>query len=96
MYRAMWFARGFEDPLPSFDQDVGFKAAESDRVAWQKHIEEFQAIRASTISFCENLPEAAWSHSGVASDSPVTVRALVYIVAGHEAHHMAILRERYL
>jgi len=96
MYRALWFARGFEDPLPSFDQDIGFKAAESDRVTWQKHVEEFRAIRAATVSFCENLPEAAWSRSGVASDSPVTVRALVYIVAGHEAHHMEILRACYL
>ena len=96
MYRAMWFARGFEDRLPSFDQDVGFKAAGSDAVSWQNHVEEFRAIRAATISFFRNLPEAAWSRSGIASDSPVTVRALAYIVAGHESHHMAILRERYL
>jgi uncharacterized damage-inducible protein DinB len=96
MYRAMWFARGFEDPLPSFDQEVGFKQAESDSIGWQKHVEEFHAIRASTSSFFQNLPEAAWSRSGVASDSAVSVRALAYIVAGHEAHHMAILRERYL
>jgi uncharacterized damage-inducible protein DinB len=96
MYRAMWFARGFEDPLPSFDQEVGFKAADSDSVSWQSHLDEFRAIRAATVSFFQNLPEAGWSRSGVASDSPVTVRALAYIVAGHEAHHVAILRERYL
>ncbi len=96
MFRAMWFARGFEGPLPSFDQDVGFKAADSDAVAWQNHVDEFRAIRAATISFFRNLPEAAWSRGGIASDSPVTVRALAYIVAGHESHHMAILHERYL
>jgi hypothetical protein len=96
MFRAMWFARGFEGPLPSFDQEIGFKAAESDNVSWASHIEEFRAIRASTLAFCRNLPEDAWLRSGVASDSPVTVRALVYIVAGHLSHHVNILRERYL
>src|ERR1044072_1259321 len=46
MYRAMWFARGFDTPLPSFDQEIGFKAAESDSVAWQKHIDEVCAVHA--------------------------------------------------
>ncbi len=96
MYRAMWFARGFEDPLPSFDQKIGFKAAGSDNVSWSNHIDEFRAIRSSTVAFCRNLPADAWLRSGVASDSPVTVRALVYIVAGHVSHHVNVLRERYL
>ena len=87
MYRALWFARGFEDPLPSFDQD---------NVSWANHIDEFRAIRSSTLAFCRNLPADAWLRSGVASDSPVTVRALVYIVAGHLSHHVDVLRERYL
>src|SRR5258705_13908970 len=43
MYRAMWFARGFEDALPSFDQEIGFKFAESDEISWTSHIEEFRA-----------------------------------------------------
>ena len=96
MFRAMWFARGFEDPLPSFDQEIGFKAADSDRVSWASHIDEFRAIRSSTLAFFRNLPEDAWLSSGIASDNSVTVRAIAYIVAGHLAHHVAILRERYL
>ena len=96
MYRAMWFGRGFQDPLPSFDQEIGFKAAGSDNVSWANHIDEFRAIRLSTLAFCRNLPADAWLRSGVASDSPVTVRALVYIVAGHLSHHVDVLRERYL
>jgi hypothetical protein len=96
MFRAMWFARGFDGPLPSFDQEIGFKAAESDKVSWASHIEEFRAIRASTLAFVRNLPEDAWLRSGIASDNPVTVRALVYIVAGHLSHHVSVLRERYL
>jgi uncharacterized damage-inducible protein DinB len=96
MFRALWFARGFQDPLPSFDQEIGFKAAESDKVSWASHVDEFRAIRSATLAFFRNLPEDAWLRSGIASDSSVTVRALAYIVAGHVSHHLAILRERYL
>jgi hypothetical protein len=96
MFRALWFARGFQDPLPSFDQEIAFKAADSDRVAWATHVEEFRAIRSTTLAFFQNLPPDAWLRNGIASDSSVTVRALAYIVAGHASHHLAILRERYL
>jgi hypothetical protein len=96
MFRALWFARGFQDPLPSFDQEIGFKAAESDNVSWASHVAEFRAIRSATLAFFRNLPSDAWLRSGIASDNSVTVRALAYIVAGHVAHHLAILRERYL
>ena len=96
MYRAMWFARGFQDPLPSFDQEISFKAADSDNVSWSSHIAEFRAIRSSTLTFFRNLPAHAWLRSGIASDSPVSVRAIAYIVAGHVSHHVGVLRERYL
>ncbi|HEY8186390.1 MAG TPA: DinB family protein [Pyrinomonadaceae bacterium] len=96
MYRALWFARGFEDPLPSFDQEIGFKAAESDKVSWARHVDEFRSVRSSTIAFFRNLPADAWLRKGIASDNSITVRALAYIVAGHLSHHLAILRERYL
>jgi hypothetical protein len=96
MFRAMWFARGFDSPLPSFDQEIGYKAAESDKVSWASHVDEFRAIRASTLAFFRNLPEDAWLRSGVASDASISVRAIAYIVAGHVSHHVNILRERYL
>jgi DinB superfamily len=95
-FRALWFARGFQDPLPSFDQEVAVPAAESDKVSWASHIDEFRVIRSATVAFFRNLPAEAWLRSGIASDSSVTVRALAYIVAGHASHHLAILRERYL
>ncbi len=96
LFRALWFARGFQDPLPSFDQEIGFKAAESDKVSWANHVNEFRAIRSATLAFFRNLPEDAWLRSGIASDNSVSVRALAYIVAGHLTHHLAIVRERYL
>jgi len=95
VFRAMWFARGFESALPSFDQNVATAAARADAVPWARHVEEFRGARLSTESFFGNLPEEAWSRRGIASDNPFTVRALAWITAGHLVHHREILRERY-
>jgi uncharacterized damage-inducible protein DinB len=94
--RAMWFARGFGSPLPSFDQNICMAASEANRIAWRAHIDEFRAVRASTLTFFRNLPDAAWDRKGIASDNPFTVRALAYITAGHVMHHLDVIRERYL
>lgn len=96
VFRALWFARGFDTPLPSFDQNVAAPMARADEVSWARHVEEFRAVRLATLTFFRHLPAEAWMRSGIASDNPVTVRALAYITAGHLAHHVAILRERYL
>ena len=95
VYRALWFARGLETPLPSFEQEPAARRAQADRFSWASHVEEFRQIRTATISFFRNLPEEAWMRGGTASDMPFTVRACAYIVAGHVAHHTAILREKY-
>jgi hypothetical protein len=94
--RAFWFARGFEDPLPSFDQDIAVQHAHANETSWAELVEEFKNLRAASISFFKNLPPEAWSRTGVASDNPVTVRALAYIMAGHVAHHTNVLQEKYL
>jgi len=95
-YRALWFARGFDTPLPSFDQEVSAAGAKADDVPWSRHVEEFRGVRLATLSFFQNLPAEAWERRGIASGNPFTVRALAYIAAGHYAHHAAILQERYL
>jgi len=95
-FRALWFARNCEGALPSFDQDPAVAAAASDRVSWKGLVEEFAAVRAATITLFENLPVDAWSRRGVASGYEFSVRALAFISAGHVAHHLRILRERYL
>jgi hypothetical protein len=59
-------------------------------------MEEFRQVRLATISLFRNLPEVAWSRSGVASRNVISVRALAFLCAGHAEHHLAILRERYL
>jgi hypothetical protein len=95
VFRAMWFARGFESALPSFDQEVSATGARSDAVPWANHVEEFRGVRESTVAFFRHLPPEAWMRSGIASGNLFTVRALAYIAAGHLAHHTAVLRESY-
>jgi hypothetical protein len=94
--RALWFARGFTDPLPSFDQEIAVAGAEADRTSWADLVEEFRTVRLGTLSFFRNLQPEGWSRSGIASDNPVTVNAIAYIIGGHVAHHVNILKERYL
>jgi hypothetical protein len=95
-YRAFWFARGFESPLPSFDQNVAIPTCGADARTLASHIDEFRAVRAATLALFRNLPAEAWLRRGIASDNPFTVRALAFLAAGHVIHHAKILRERYL
>src|SRR2546430_1975627 len=95
-FRALWFGRGFDTPLPSYDQNIAASGAQADSISWSAHIEEFRHVRLSTLSLFKNMPAEAWSRTGVASGNPFTVRAGAYIAAGHLAHHLTILRERYL
>jgi hypothetical protein len=95
-FRAMWFARGLEPALPSFDQDVAVPRSAADERPWRSHVDEFDAIRAATVALFRHLPPDAWMRRGTASGNPFSVRALAYITAGHLAHHLRILRERHL
>jgi len=96
VFRALWFARGYDSPLPSFDQDTAIVGARSNERPMRDLVEEFRAVRGATQHFFRNLPDDAWAKRGIASEKSFTVRALAYIVAGHVTHHLALLRERYL
>ncbi len=95
-YRALWFGRGFTGALESFDENAGEAAAHADRVSWAAHVEEFRQVRRATISLFRNMPDEAWSRSGVANGNLISVRSLAFLAAGHAEHHLALLRERYL
>ena len=94
--RAFWFARRFDSPLPDFDQEIALAASSAHDVSWARHVAEFGAVRGATTHFFRNLPDAAWSRSGIASGNPFTVRALAWIAAGHVAHHVGLVKQRYL
>lgn len=95
-YRALRFARNDQTPLPGFEQDPYIAAANFDAHRWEDLIAEFDHVRRSTVLFFDGLTPEESTRSGTASGGAVTVRALGYIVAGHELHHMRIVRERYL
>ena len=95
-FRALWFARAFDAPLPSYDPDIAAAGAAADRVAWAAHVDELLRVRQATLSLFQNLPAEAWMRTGIASGNTFTVRALAFIAAGHIEHHFRILREKYL
>jgi hypothetical protein len=95
-YRALRFARKDETPLPGFDQDVFNENASFDDYPLVELASEFEHVRRSTIFLFKHLEADAWLRRGIASDNEVSVRALAFILAGHELHHVGILRTRYL
>lgn len=95
-FRAFWFARALDRDLPGFEQDAAALAAGADARSWSGHIEEFRAVRQATLALFGSLPAEAWSRRGIADGKPFTVRSLAWITAGHVAHHLRVLRERYL
>jgi DinB superfamily len=95
-YRALRIARGDVTPLPGFEQDDYVRTAGFDSRQLADLIDEFRSVRAATLSLLCTLDATALQRHGVANGMPVSVRALAYIIAGHERHHVEILRTRYL
>jgi hypothetical protein len=94
-YRALSFARGDHTALPSFDENEWARTSNAGRRALSELIAEFEAVRTATLAMFRGFSDGEFAREGVASNNPITVRALAYIVAGHERHHVKILRERY-
>jgi hypothetical protein len=95
-YRALRIARGDSTPLASFNENVFAPMAGANARSMDSLVGELEAVRRSTIAMLEGFPAEAWARWGTASDNAVTVRALAWIIAGHERHHVAVIRERYL
>jgi hypothetical protein len=95
-YRALRIARGDTTPLASFDENVFAPMAGANTRSMESLIGELEAVRRATIAMLDGFPDAAWGRWGTASEKSVTVRALAWIIAGHERHHISIIRERYL
>jgi uncharacterized damage-inducible protein DinB len=95
-YRALAIARGEQQPLPGMDQEEYMAVANFDARTLADLLDEFAHMRQANVHMFRGLDADAWARRGVASDNEVTVRALAHILAGHEAHHVRILRKRYL
>ena len=95
-YRALRFARGDERPLQGFDENDYVRSAEALRRPLVEIAEELQAVRQATVALFGGLSAEVLTRSGTANDARVSVRALAWIIAGHERHHLRVLHERYL
>jgi uncharacterized damage-inducible protein DinB len=95
-YRALRIARGDGTPLPGFEQDDYIANANFNATPLADLTTEFELVRQSNLAMFKQFSDEAWLRRGTASDNPVSVRALAYIIAGHEVHHLNILRARYL
>ena len=94
-YRALRIARGDQTPIEGFEQDDYVRNGPFAHRPLSDLIEDYIAVRRATLSLLRNLDEAAWLSRGVANKNDISVRALAYIIAGHELHHRRILEERY-
>jgi uncharacterized damage-inducible protein DinB len=94
-YRALRFARNDDTELPGFEQDAFVRYSEANARNLESILAEYAAVRDATIALFASLSDEALTRSGVADGSRTSVRALAYHMAGHEAHHLNILRDRY-
>lgn len=94
-FRALSFARGEAAPLPGFDENAYVVSADFDAVPFAALVEGYDAVRRASLSLFSTMSPAAWAGRGVSNGKPLTVRALGYVIVGHERHHRAILAERY-
>ena len=95
-YRALSFARADASPLPSFDENAWIAPAKFDDRSLTSLVDEFVAVRRATIALLSGLPVEARTRRGIASGKEVSVRALAHILPGHVAHHLQVLKDRYL
>jgi uncharacterized damage-inducible protein DinB len=95
-YRLLRIGRGDETPMEGFDENAYAPAGQFGDRTLESLLEEFAAVRAATIALIAGLPDDAWSCSGIANNSPVSARAIAFIIAGHEIHHRTVLLTRYL
>ena len=95
-YRALRIARGDQTLLPGFDENAYVPAADFERRTMVSVLGEFAAIRGATAALVESLTDDSAARLGNVSSGTISVRALLYLIAGHELHHRTLLRERYL
>lgn len=95
-YRALRISRGDTTPMEGFEQDDYVRNGPFSSRTLADLIEDYIAVRRATISLFRNLDEAAWSRRGVANKNEISVRALAYLIAGHELHHRRIIEEKYV
>lgn len=96
VYRLLRIARGDTTPLPGFDQNVFVDHTDFSHLDAGDLIRMVENQRAQTFSLINSLTSDKYELTGIASENKVSVRALIYLIAGHMAHHIEVIQERYL
>lgn len=95
-YRLLRVSRDDQTPIEGFEQDGYIENANSNERSFAELFEEFSLLRRANMMLFSNMTPEAWDRVGTANNAKISARALVYIMAGHIEHHLAILKERYL
>jgi hypothetical protein len=95
-YRALRIARNDKTPMEGFEQDDYVRDGPFEQCKLKDLIDEFSLVRQTTLAMLGKLQPEAWTRRGVANNNDISVRALAYIIAGHELHHQKILQDKYL
>jgi hypothetical protein len=94
-YRALRLARADATPLPGFEENAYAAAAGAEARDWRTLIDDLTTVRAATLCLVRGFDSEAWLRRGIVNNAPVSVRALAHVIAGHERHHLDVLRTRY-
>jgi uncharacterized damage-inducible protein DinB len=95
-FRLLSFARGEQQPLPGFEQDDYAKLSFANERILHDLADEFRVVRESSLYLISSLNEQQLATIGTSNNHPLSVRALVYMIAGHELYHLNVLKEKYL
>lgn len=95
-YRALRFSRNDKTPLPSFEEDDYANSTDSGSRSIQSLLTELSALRHSNLLFYKSLSEEQLKRIGTASNNQISVRALGFVIIGHQKHHQKVFKERYL
>ena len=94
-YRAMRFARNDRTPIEGYEQDDYIRGGPYAELSLADLVEEFRSVRAATLALFRNLRASDWTRRGIANKNEISVRALAYVIGGHELHHRHLLEEKY-
>jgi len=94
-YRALRIARHDRTPIEGFEQDDYVKNGSFGAHSVPDLLSEFACVRHATVLLFRRLAPEAWERRGIANNNEISVRAIAYIIAGHELHHRRVLEEKY-
>ena len=95
-YRALCIARGEQNPLPGYDDQHYVLNGNFNSRSLYDLVHEFSVVRESNLVMFKSFDEAAKSRVGIANNNKVSIPALLFMILGHEIHHLNVIREKYL